>query len=52
VRLVNDEQKTKKSVIVKAGKTGPAKEDKAKKERKVYDLPGQKHDPPVEVRSL
>jgi hypothetical protein len=49
VHLVNDEKKMKKSVIVKAEKTGTGKEDKVQKERNVYDLPGQKHDPPAEV---
>jgi hypothetical protein len=41
----------RKMVSVKDENTGTAMEDKAKvkKERKVYDLPGQKHDPPAEV---
>jgi hypothetical protein len=39
----------RKMVSVKDESTGTAMEDKGKKERKVYDLPGQKHDPPAEV---
>ncbi|KAK3147805.1 hypothetical protein QOZ80_3BG0286970 [Eleusine coracana subsp. coracana] len=41
---------TKKKASVKDEKTSTRKGDKekVKKERKVYDLPGQKHDPPEE----
>ena len=43
VDLLKEEKKIKKE--------GGIKEDvkKVKKERKVYELPGQKHDPPPEV---
>lgn len=40
----------KKMKEVKKVKQEDAKE-KEKKERKVYDLPGQKHDPPEDVRA-
>ncbi|CAN6307280.1 unnamed protein product [Urochloa humidicola] len=47
------DKKRKKRVGVKEGaKMTPVKGEKAKKEKKVYDLPGQKHDPPAERDSL
>ncbi|TVU17564.1 hypothetical protein EJB05_07340 [Eragrostis curvula] len=53
VHLVKDEKKRKRT-SVKNEKIGTGKKDKekVKKERKVYELPGQKHDPPDERDSL
>ncbi|KAK3151060.1 hypothetical protein QOZ80_3AG0241190 [Eleusine coracana subsp. coracana] len=47
---LDDVKTTKKRASVKDEKTSTRKGDKekVKKERKVYDLPGQKHDPPEE----
>ncbi|CAL4913558.1 unnamed protein product [Urochloa decumbens] len=43
------DKKRKKRVGVKEGaKVTVVKGEKAKKEKKVYDMPGQKHDPPAE----
>ena len=46
---VKEDKKMKKKAGSKEGKMVTVKEEKAKKERKVYELPGQKHDPPAEV---
>ncbi|XP_062210584.1 uncharacterized protein LOC133912052 isoform X2 [Phragmites australis] len=48
------EKKRKKGGSTKGDEKMSKKEDKekAKKERKVYELPGQKHDPPAERDSL
>ncbi|CAL4930116.1 unnamed protein product [Urochloa decumbens] len=46
---LKEDKKRKKRVGVKEGaKKTVGKGEKAKKEKKVYDLPGQKHDPPAE----
>ncbi|KAJ1283100.1 hypothetical protein BS78_03G102700 [Paspalum vaginatum] len=46
--LVKEDKKMKKRAGAKEGKIVTVKEEKVKKERKVYELPGQKHDPPAE----
>lgn len=43
------EVKKKKKVKEEVKKKGAAGAEQKKKERKVYDLPGQKRDPPEEV---
>ncbi|PUZ41911.1 hypothetical protein GQ55_9G541400 [Panicum hallii var. hallii] len=46
---LKENKKRKKRVGVKEGaKMSDVKGEKVKKERKVYELPGQKHDPPTE----
>ncbi|PAN50596.1 hypothetical protein PAHAL_9G531000 [Panicum hallii] len=46
---LKENKKRKKRVGVKEGaKMSVVKGEKVKKERKVYELPGQKHDPPTE----
>lgn len=48
--LVKEDKKRKKRVGAKEeAKMAMVKGEKVKKERKVYELPGQKHDPPTEV---
>lgn len=50
VDLLKEDKKRKKRVGVKEGaKKAVVKGEKGKKEKKVYELPGQKHDPPPEV---
>lgn len=42
-------KKKKKKVEEEVKKAGGAEQNGKKRERKVYDLPGQKRDPPEEV---
>ncbi|OEL32222.1 hypothetical protein BAE44_0006759 [Dichanthelium oligosanthes] len=46
---LREDKKRKKRVSVKEGaKMSIVKDEKVKREKKVYELPGQKHDPPAE----
>lgn len=49
---VQKKKKKKKEEQKKKGAKVVVQENGKKKERKVYDLPGQKRDPPEEVCSL